>query len=117
MKKGFTLVELIAVILILGLLCVFVIPAVVNQVGKKQEEVDGVTKKIIFAAAELYVNDQEMIVPNCGDITIQKLIDGGYLDKSSAKYASGNPIPTNRVIKVITDSYQQNKYSLVKKCS
>lgn len=117
MKKGFTLVELMAVILIIGLLCVFAIPAVVNQVGKKSEEVDQVTRDIIFAAAELYVNDQNIVVPNCGDITIQTLIDGGYLDKSSTTYASGNEIPTNRIIKVIKDSYQQNEYSLVKKCN
>ena len=42
MKKGFTLVELMAVILLIGLLCVFAIPAIVNQVGKKSEEVDAV---------------------------------------------------------------------------
>lgn len=116
MKKGFTLVELMAVILLIGLLCVFAIPAVINQVGKKSEEVDDLTKNIIYSAAELYIYDMNITSPNCGDITLQKLIDGNYLDKSSATFASGTEIPTNRIIKVTRDEYLQNQYELVKKC-
>ena len=117
MKKGFTLVELMAVILLIGLLCVFAIPAVINQVGKKSEEVDDLTKEVIYSATELYIYDMNIVTPNCGDITLQKLIDGNYLDKSSATLASGSEIPTNRIIKVTKDSYNQNQYELVKKCN
>lgn len=119
MKKGFTLVEVIAVILLIGLLVVFAIPAVVNQVGKKSEEVDQVTEEIIYAAAELYMNDKNIIISGSEtycEITLQKLINEGYLDKSSATYASGNEIPTNRIIKATKDAYSQNQYELVKTC-
>ena len=117
MKKGFTLVEIMAVILLIGLLCVFAIPAIVNQVGKKSEEVDQVTKDIIYSAAQLYITDQNLTVPNCGDITIQKLIDNNYLDNSVKKLPSGKEIPTNRIIKVTKDTYNQNEFELVKKCN
>lgn len=119
MKNGFTLVEVMAVILLIGLLSIFAIPAVVNQVSKKGEDVDNVTKKIIYSAAELYINQNNITFENenyCG-ITLQLLIDKGYLDQSSATYASGNKIPTNRIIKVKKDGYNQNEYELVKSCS
>ena len=119
MKKGFTLVEVIAVILLIGLLVVFAIPAVVNQVGKKSEEVDQVTEEIIYSAAELYMNHKNIVISGSEtycEITLQKLINEGYLDKSSATYASGNEIPTNRIIKVTKDAYNQNEYELVKTC-
>lgn len=117
MKKGFTLIEMIAVILLVGLLTIFVIPAVVNQVGKKSEEVDNITKEIIYSAAELYVQQKDIVITDkyC-EITLQKLISEGYLDKSSATYASGNQIPTNRIIMVTKDAYNQNEYELVKNC-
>ena len=118
MKKGFTLIEVIAVILLIGLLTVFTIPAVVNQIGKKSDEVDELTEKIIYGATELYMEQQDIIFTEesyC-DITLQKLIDEGYLDKNSATYASGNEIPTNRIIKVTKNAYNQNQYKLVKNC-
>lgn len=119
MKKGFTLIEVMAVILLIGLLVVFAIPTVVNQVGKKSEEVDKITEEIIFSATELYMNHKNIVISGnetyC-EITLQKLINEGYLDKSSATYASGNDIPTNRIIKVTKDTYSQNQYELVKTC-
>ena len=119
MKKGFTLVELMAVILLIGLLAVFAIPAIVNQINKKGEEIDKVTEEIIFSATELYIEHKDINIESgksyC-EITLQHLINDDYLDMSSATYASGNKIPTNRIIKVTKDSYNQNIYELVKEC-
>lgn len=117
MKKGFTLVEVMAVILLIGLLSIFAIPAVVNQVSKKSEEVDAVTEKIIYSAAELYMNQNNITVEEGSycEITLQLLIDKDYLDQSSATYASGNKIPTNHVIKVEKDGYK-TIYELVESC-
>lgn len=120
MKKGFTLVEIMAVILLMGLLVVFALPEVVNQINKKGEEVDSVTKEIIYSAADLYVKQNDIVIEDnksyC-EITLQDLINAEYLDISSATYASGNKIPTNRIIKVTKDSlYGQNSYELVKEC-
>lgn len=120
MKKGFTLVEIMGVILLIGLLVVFALPEVVNQINKKGEEVDSLTREIIYSAADLYVKQNNIVIEdnkNYCEITLQDLINADYLDISSATYASGNKIPTNRIIKVTKDTlYGQNSYELVKEC-
>ena len=75
-SKGFTLVEVIAVILLIGLLTIMVIPSVISQVGNKSEEINDITKNMIFSATKLYLdnNNIEVTDTNC-DITLQKLID------------------------------------------
>jgi len=117
-SKGFTLIEVIAVILLIGLLTIMVIPSVINQVGNKSEEINDITKNMIFSATKLYLdnNNIEVTDTNC-DITLQKLIDYGLLDKSAATYPSGVEIPTNRIIKITKNKYNQYDYSIVKKCN
>ena len=58
MKKGFTLIEMVAVIGIIALIAVVSLPAVLNQFKEKQGDVSLATKKIIYNAAELYMDDR-----------------------------------------------------------
>lgn len=57
MKKGFTLVELLGVIALLGLLILIVYPTVMEQIEKKQNEVISTKAKLIYSGAELYVSE------------------------------------------------------------
>lgn len=116
-KKGFTLVEIMAVILLIGLLLVLVVPNVINQVGNKKDVLDDLTKNIIYSATKLYIEQNDIIIEDeyC-NITLQDIIDAGLLDKSSATYTSGKTIPTNRIIMVKKNAYNQYDYSIVKTC-
>lgn len=117
-RRGFTLIEVIAVILLIGLLTVFLVPTIVNQMGNKQNEINSITEDIIYSAANIYIEQHDVNIQGtyC-DIKLQTLIDAGLLDKSSVTYTSGDIIPTNRIIKVTLNSYNQYEYEIVKSCS
>ena len=48
MKKGFTLAEILGVIVIVGILLVLIVPAVINRITESEDEVKGATGNIIY---------------------------------------------------------------------
>ena len=56
-KKGFTLVELLAVMVILGILIIIMIPAVNGALNKGKEKISEINKKQIKEAVEVLVTE------------------------------------------------------------
>ncbi|MBQ9011122.1 MAG: type II secretion system protein, partial [Bacilli bacterium] len=85
MKKGFTLVELLAVIALLGVLAVIVAPAVNGSLQKSQNNLVEVQEKQIIKAAKDYYAEHLSELPT-GDITDTKTLSylqtEGYLSIS-----------------------------------
>ncbi len=83
-KKGFTLVELLAVIVVLAILALLAIPRVISIMEKSRVSAFTVeANEIIKSAQNAYgskvLSEEEMNHPVC--FTIDQLIKGGYLDK------------------------------------
>ena len=80
-KGGFTLVELIVVIVIMGILTAALVPTVTGYVGDAKTKVNDSNLRMVEQAALLYITDWEInektSVPT--DLTVQKLVDTGYL--------------------------------------
>ena len=51
-RKGFTLVEMLAVVVIMGLILIVVIPQIQNQLANRKESVHEATLEMIYDAAE-----------------------------------------------------------------
>ena len=73
-KKGFTLIEIIIVVVIIGLLAAMVIPAF-NQVRQESRE-KAMTKNLrqIASAAQHYILEEDV-----ESVSYSALVDGGYL--------------------------------------
>ena len=60
MKKGFTLVELIMVITLLGIIALITVPAITKSINSSKEEAYKEQKKLIVNAAKQYVAYKQM---------------------------------------------------------
>lgn len=80
-QKGMTLIELLAVVIILGILATVAGVAVVNASQKAKESADTATISVIKDAAQRYLfeNDGDVKATNGVDITVEQLIGGLYL--------------------------------------
>ncbi|MBQ1812445.1 MAG: type II secretion system protein [Bacilli bacterium] len=86
MKKGFTLVELLAVIIILGMLVVLLVPNVISILKSNNLRVYKLKEKELLRAAEDYIEyDEEFVAPTneapVKYLTIQSLISKNYINK------------------------------------
>lgn len=74
-EKGFTLVELLAVIVILGIIVAIAIPAIGNIIDKAESDADQAEITLILDAARLYE------VSNDLPVTVKELIDKDFLEE------------------------------------
>ena len=62
-KKGFTLIELISVIVILSIIIMLIIPTIINNISDKKEDAYQKNIDIILSAARGYVTDYDIETP------------------------------------------------------
>ena len=99
-KKGFTLVELLCVIVIMILLIVISYPNFSSLSGKAKTKYDSTTKVLIKSAASMYVNNHlDEFNVESKTITVGQLIDSGFLD-SDLKDSKGKIVPRDATITV-----------------
>ena len=102
MKKGFTILEMLGVIILISLLIILVFPNMTNTIKNKQSEIDSVSVEILKQASNLYVQNNQKnyakVENNKYCITIDELINSGYL-KDSIKY-NGEDIKDTKKIQV-----------------
>ena len=92
-RKGFTLAELLAVIVILGIITSITVPIVTDQIDKYKTKVCVTQYDNILNAARSYGADHLTELGKNKTITLKTLNDDGYIDASNMK----DPITKNTI--------------------
>lgn len=114
-NKGFTLIEMLAVVVILGILATIMVPTVTTVIKKNKEDNYENLKKSINSAAKMYISDNRYDISldnsNCSEdnstrdimtigdnnivnsqISVKLLIDRGYLTNGEMLGKNGKKI-------------------------
>ena len=116
MKKGFTLVELLAVIVILGILSIITIPTFMDNVNSTKEASFENLISNIEQTTELYVRANKDLIPgittigNTVVITLQDLVDSGDLKAPLTDQRVGKEIDLSTQVSILVKS--MNKYEI-----
>lgn len=117
-EKGFTLTELLGVMVLLSILALITFPPIINQIKNAKQDISDATLTLIYNSAKLYVNDR----PNTyqltdGDtycITLQELVNQTYLKAPIEDIQTGTEIELNRTVKYQVGENKTVTISLVK---
>ena len=113
-KKGFTLVELMGVIVILGVIALIAIPTIDRQLKEGKEELSQAQLDNIKAAAELWASDNPNDMPQNGEecyLKYSTLVNSGYADKNLKEISSNTDIVDNKLKIKISKDNTYNKYT------
>ena len=110
MNKGFTLIELICVITILGLIALIAVPTVNTMIQKSKEDAYEEQITTIEKACKTYMSKNSLELPKDDEtkcISIQTMQKAGLLSKDEIK----NPLETDETFKGgVNVSWNGNKY-------
>ncbi|OZU89725.1 hypothetical protein CIL03_00870 [Virgibacillus indicus] len=78
-EKGFTLVELLAVIVILGIILAIAVPSIGNVISSSKGDADKANKELMENAARLaHISDG---TPDVSEYTLDTLVSDGFLEE------------------------------------
>lgn len=109
MKKGFTIVELIAVIVILGVTALIATPIVNNSIRKSKEKAYDEQIKRLTEATKEYVMEYKYasILKDKFKVSIKELKEGNYIEDVDII----NPLTNEVLVGYIQVEYSNNKYN------
>ena len=117
--KGFTLVEMIAVVVIIALISLIMLPLVINQVNNSKGKLDDTMNKVINESAISYIETNGEYTTNYGSVNcikIKDLIDYGYLDEPLINPSTKKKIDQNLFVKVTSETPIDHKFELTDTC-
>ncbi len=119
MKKGFTLVELLAVIAVLALIAAIAYPIVTGMIGDMKDTASESQKREIIESAKYWVQDNSGLLSDTeGEVyilSIDTLKSSGYLTNEKLRDIDTDKILKKACVKITTQEHKYT-YEYVKKC-
>lgn len=119
-RKGFTLVELLAVIFVLGLLVAIISPIVTNLLNDSKESLRKNQIDTVITAAKRYMIDHPDLLPernNVYSVSINDLISSGVIENDKVVDPKTKKILDGCVVVRYVSNYNQYEYSYSDLCS
>ena len=110
-NKGFTLVELLVVIILISLIAVITVPTFLGYGKSSRESLNKTQEKIIIDAAKKYVIYNEVN----GNVCTSELASKGYLNKSDIKDVRTDKVFSNSCVKISCEE-DGCEYNFVDEC-
>ena len=113
-KKGFTLVELLGVIIMIGALILVVTTPIVSQINKQKVKLDDASLNLIYSTTETYIDKNKNSYPLKNNavyyITLKQLLDSKFIEEEFIKTYSTDVLSKKSIIKVTVngDTYTYN---------
>lgn len=105
-KKGFTLIEIIAVIALLGIMAVLILPQVGNDIDERKENQYQNILKVIESSAKVYYADNE----DTTKVLLSTLVSEDYLSSNLTDPRTGDDITGCVYIYLDNDGYNNFIY-------
>ena len=112
-KNGFTMVEMLGVVILLAAIMLLAFPAMLEQFRKSKEDINEATLQLIYSGADEYFNQYLEVYPkidgNSYCVFLQDIVDAGYLSDSITDVLNDKDFDfENDNVKAV---YQNNKYN------
>ncbi len=116
-KNGFTLVEILGAIIILGLLFILAFPSIVDQITGITKDIDQATVQLIRNSTKVHMDKNENLFPihsgNVYCISLQTLVSSGVLVEDLTDVKSNKKIDLTQVVKVEIENEANIDYLIV----
>lgn len=114
-KNGFTLVELIGVLIVLGLIALIVFPNIKDVVKESKQKVYDEQVNAIETNAKKWGAEHTSLLPDKGTyyLNLNELVTGGYLSQSEVKDPRDESIMNGCIIITNNNNFNQYQYEYV----
>lgn len=118
-KNGFTLAELLGVIIIMALLLLLVFPSIINQMKEGNTTISSAVEQLIFNSAGNYIDEHPNNYPLGTNktycLTLKQLVDAGEISETLLIDEKGKTLDLNKKVQV-TIQNQKKSYNMNDEC-